>query len=255
MVRKNIIELIDVKKSFNGLKVLDGVNLKIEAGEIIIIMGKSGGGKTVLIKHFIGLLKPDAGQVLIDGEDITLLKGKKLDRIREKFGFLFQGGALFDSMTVLQNITFPLIEKTDLDIETINDRAINVLTHVGLKGAEGKNPAELSGGMKKRVALARALVMEPDILLFDEPTTGLDPIIRASIHQLVKETHKKFGFTGVIISHEVPGIFEVSDRIAMLHEGKIIEVGSPEEIINSSNPAVRQFVTGSIEGPIATIFY
>lgn len=255
MVRKNIIELIDVKKSFNGLKVLDGVNLKIEAGEIIIIMGKSGGGKTVLIKHFIGLLKPDAGQVLIDGEDITLLKGKKLDRIREKFGFLFQGGALFDSMTVLQNITFPLIEKTDLDIETINDRAINVLTHVGLKGAEGKNPAELSGGMKKRVALARALVMEPEILLFDEPTTGLDPIIRASIHQLVKETHKKFGFTGVIISHEVPGIFEVSDRIAMLHEGKIIEVGSPEEIINSSNPAVRQFVTGSIEGPIATIFY
>ncbi|HCC68792.1 MAG TPA: ABC transporter ATP-binding protein [Nitrospiraceae bacterium] len=250
-----MIELIDVKKSFNGLKVLDGVNLKIEAGEIIIIMGKSGGGKTVLIKHFIGLLKPDAGQVLIDGEDITLLKGKKLDRIREKFGFLFQGGALFDSMTVLQNITFPLIEKTDLDIETINDRAINVLTHVGLKGAEGKNPAELSGGMKKRVALARALVMEPDILLFDEPTTGLDPIIRASIHQLVKETHKKFGFTGVIISHEVPGIFEVSDRIAMLHEGKIIEVGSPEEIINSSNPAVRQFVTGSIEGPIATIFY
>ena len=255
MVRKNIIELIDVKKSFNGLKVLDGVNLKIEAGEIIIIMGKSGGGKTVLIKHFIGLLKPDAGQVLIDGEDITLLKGKKLDRIREKFGFLFQGGALFDSMTVLQNITFPLIEKTDLDIETINDRAINVLTHVGLKGAEGKYPAELSGGMKKRVALARALVMEPEILLFDEPTTGLDPIIRASIHQLVKETHKKFGFTGVIISHEVPGIFEVSDRIAMLHEGKIIEVGSPEEIINSSNPAVRQFVTGSIEGPIATIFY
>ncbi|MBI5025604.1 MAG: ABC transporter ATP-binding protein [Nitrospirae bacterium] len=250
-----MIELIDVEKSFNGLKVLDGVTLKIEAGEIITIMGKSGGGKTVLMKHFIGLLKPDVGQVLIDGEDITFLKGKELDRIREKFGFLFQGGALFDSMTVLQNITFPLIERTDLDVETINDRAINVLTHVGLKGTEGKYPAELSGGMKKRVALARALVMEPEILLFDEPTTGLDPIIRTSIHQLIKDAHREFGFTGVIISHEVPGIFEVSDRIAMLHEGKIIEVGTPEEIINSSNPAVRQFVTGSIEGPIETIFY
>ncbi len=245
-----MIEIIDLHKSFNGQKVLNGVNLKIAEKEIVTIMGISGCGKSVLIKHIIGLLVPDKGSISIEGVDITRLDTKELDKIRERLGVLFQGGALFDSLTVYGNIAFPLREKTKLSKGEIRDRVMNALEDVGLKGMGKKYPGELSGGMKKRVAVARALISEPAIVLFDEPTTGLDPIIASSIHVLIKSTHKKYGYTGVVISHEVPKIFEITDKVAMLHNGIIIEVGTPEEIQNSTNLIVRQFITGSHEGPI-----
>jgi phospholipid/cholesterol/gamma-HCH transport system ATP-binding protein len=245
-----MIEIIDLHKSFDGQQVLKGINLSIADRELIIIMGKSGCGKSVIIKHIIGLLRPDRGSIVIDAVDITKLDTKGLDRIRDKLGVLFQGGALFDSLTVFGNIAFPLKEKTKMGKKEIKDRVKQALEDVGLRGVESKYPAELSGGMKKRVALARALITEPLIVLFDEPTTGLDPIIANSIHRLIKTTHRKYGFTGVVISHEVPEIFEITDRVAMLHDGVIVEIGTPEEIKTSSNPAVRQFITGSLEGPI-----
>jgi phospholipid/cholesterol/gamma-HCH transport system ATP-binding protein len=245
-----MIEVKGVEKSFDGQKVLNGVNLTIADREVTAIIGKSGGGKSVFLKHLIGLLKPDSGNILIDGEDITRLSGRELDKVREKLGVLFQGGALFDSFTVYENVAFPLKEKTKLGRKDIRERVLQALEDVGLRGMEKKYPAEISGGMKKRVALARALITEPTVVLFDEPTTGLDPIILHSIHKLIIMTHKKYGFTGIIISHEIPEIFEVADRVAMLHNGIIVEVGTPEEIKNSSNPLVRQFITGSLEGPI-----
>jgi len=245
-----MIEIIDLHKSFNGQKVLNGVNLKIEDKDVIIIMGTSGCGKSVLIKHIIGLLTPDKGSILIDGVDITTLDTKELDKIRERLGVLFQGGALFDSLTVYGNVAFPLREKTKLSKMEIRDRVIQALEDVGLKEMGKKFPAELSGGMKKRVAFARTLISEPAIVLFDEPTTGLDPVITSSIHELIKATHEKYGYTGVIISHEVPRIFEICNKVAMLHGGIIVESGTPEEIMNSMNPIISQFISGSHEGPI-----
>jgi phospholipid/cholesterol/gamma-HCH transport system ATP-binding protein len=248
-----VIEFIDLYKSFGEQKVLNGVNLAIPAKSVVTIMGKSGSGKSVLIKHIIGLLSPDKGSVMIDGVDITTLNVNELDRMREKLGVLFQGGALFDSLTVYGNVAFQLREKTKLGRGEIRDRVLLALEDVGLKGMGKKYPAELSGGMKKRAGLARALIAEPSIVLFDEPTTGLDPIISRSIHRLIRATHEKYRYTAVIISHEVPGIFEICDRIAMLYNGRIEEYGTPQEIENSSNPAVRQFITGSLEGPIESL--
>lgn len=245
-----MIEIVNLKKSFDALKVLQGVNLTIADGEVMTIIGKSGCGKSVLLKLVIGLLKPDKGNIVIDNIDMTQLAWKDIDRVRGKFGMLFQSGALFDSLTVYGNVAFPLKEKTKLSKKDIRDRVLQALDDVGLRGIGNKYPAELSGGMKKRVALARALITEPSIVLFDEPTTGLDPIILNSIHRLIINTHKKYGFTGLIISHEIPEIFEVADKVAMLHNGIIVETGSPEEIKNSSDPVVKQFITGSIEGPI-----
>lgn len=248
-----MIEIIDLEKAFGDLKVLKGLNLKISEKEVIAVIGRSGEGKSVLLKHLIGLVKPDKGNIFIEGVDITTLKNKDLDAIREKFGVVFQGGALFDSLTVYGNVAFPLREKTRIAKEDLREKVNQALEVVGLKGMGKKYPAEISGGMKKRVALARALIAEPSIVLFDEPTTGLDPIILHSIHRLIKNTHKKYGFTGLIISHEIPEIFDVADRVAMLYNGVIVEVGTPEEIRNSSNPAVRQFLTGSTEGPIEVL--
>ncbi len=248
-----MIEIIDLYKSFNGQKVLQGANLKIMDKEVVTIMGKSGCGKSVLIKHIIGLLMPDGGSVQIDGVDITKLHLRELDTIREKLGVLFQGGALFDSLTVFGNVAFQLREKTKLGKGEIRDKVIRALEDVGLKGMGNKYPAELSGGMKKRAALARALIAEPAIVIFDEPTTGLDPIITSSIHRLIHTTHEKYSYTAVIISHEVPGIFEITDKVAMLYNGIIEEAGTPDEIRNSSNPVVRQFITGSLEGPIESL--
>ncbi len=248
-----MIEIIGLEKAFGDLKVLKGLNLKISEKEVIAVIGRSGEGKSVLLKHLIGLVTPDKGNIFIEGVDITTLKNKDLDTIREKFGVVFQGGALFDSLTVYGNVAFPLREKTRIGKEDLREKVDQALEVVGLKGMGKKYPAEISGGMKKRVALARALIAEPSIVLFDEPTTGLDPIILHSIHRLIKNTHKKYGFTGLIISHEIPEIFDVADRVAMLHNGVIVEVGTPEEIRNSSNPAVRQFLTGSTEGPIEVL--
>jgi len=248
-----VIKIIDLYKSFNGQKVLNGVNLSIPDKEVVTVMGKSGSGKSVLIKHIIGLLSPDSGNVLVDGTDITTLDTAEMDKIREKLGVLFQGGALFDSMTVYGNVAFQLKEKTKLGKGEIRDRVIQALEDVGLMGMGNKYPAELSGGMKKRAGLARALIAAPAILLFDEPTTGLDPVISRSIHRLIQTTHKKYQYTAVVISHEVPGIFEICDKVAMLYNGMIEEYGTPDEILNSSNPVVRQFITGSLEGPIESL--
>jgi len=248
-----MIKIIGLEKTFDGIEVLRGLNLTISEKEVIAVIGRSGEGKSVLLKHLLGLIKPDRGSILIEGEDITRAGSREMDKIREKFGVVFQGGALFDSLTVYGNVAFPVREKTKLAKEEVRERVIRALEIVGLRGMGNKYPAEISGGMQKRVALARALITEPSIVLFDEPTTGLDPIILNSIHRLIKRTHKEYGFTGLIISHEIPEIFDVADRVAMLHNGVIVEIGTSEEIRNSSNPAVRQFITGSMEGPIEVL--
>jgi len=245
-----MIKLVNIRKAFNGQKVLNGLNLTIGNKELVAIVGQSGSGKSVLLKHLIGIIKPDKGRILIEGIDMTAAKGRDLDEIRGRFGVVFQEGALFDSLTVYENIGFPLREKTKLHKDEIRERVWHALEDVGLKEMGNKYPAEISGGMKRRVALARALITEPAIVLFDEPTTGLDPIISSSIHRLIMKTHKKYGFTGVIISHEIPEIFAVADKVAMLYNGTIIEFGTPEEFRNSVNSYVRQFITGSLEGPI-----
>lgn len=248
-----MIEITDLRKSFNGQVVLNGLSLKIAKGELVAVIGQSGVGKSVLLKHMIGLIRPDAGRIVIEGADITDFDRREIDEIRKKFGVVFQEGALFDSLTVFGNIAFPLRERTKLGSQEVRERVHGALDDVGLKGMGNKYPAEISGGMKRRVALARALITEPSVVLFDEPTTGLDPIILHSMHRLISTTHEKYGFTGVIISHEIPEIFAVADKIAMLYNGTIVETGTPEEIKRSSNPYVKQFITGSLEGPIELV--
>lgn len=248
-----MIKLTNVHKSFGPQKVLDGLDLSIPAGQITAIIGPSGEGKSVLIKHMIGLLKPDSGTIEVDGESILGLRRQQLNSVREKFGMLFQGAALFDSMNIFDNVAFPLREKTKLSKDEIRARVLSALEDVGLKNVERKFTDELSGGMKKRVGLARALLLNPKIILFDEPTTGLDPIIKRAIHQLIRDTHAKFGFTAVIVSHEIPAIFDIAQNVAMLYKGKILQFGSADEIRSSSHPVVRQFISGDLDGPIQMV--
>jgi phospholipid/cholesterol/gamma-HCH transport system ATP-binding protein len=245
-----MIKLLNLHKSFRTQKVLDGLDLEIETGKTTVIIGRSGGGKSVLLKHIIGLLRPDSGEVLIDGKDITRLGDRDLNEIRKKFGMLFQEAALFDSMTVGENVAFPLREHTRMKEEEIRRTVADRLHAVGLTGVEEKMPSELSGGMRKRVGLARAIAMQPQIVLFDEPTTGLDPVMTEAINRLIIETQKNFNLTCVVISHDIQSIFTVGHRIAMLYEGKIIAYGTPEELKASRNPVIVQFLAGSIDGPI-----
>ncbi|MDD5167567.1 MAG: ABC transporter ATP-binding protein [Syntrophales bacterium] len=245
-----MIEIIDIHKSFGKQKVLDGVNMTIEDGKTTVIIGRSGGGKSVLLKHIIGLLKPDSGQLLVDGVDITKLDDKDLNEVRKKFGMLFQEAALFDSMTVGDNVAFPLREHTDKQEKEIQAIVADRLRAVGLSGVEGKMPSELSGGMRKRVGLARAIALRPQIVLFDEPTTGLDPVMTEAINQLIMDTQRNFELTCVVISHDLQSIFKVGHRIAMLYEGQIVAYGTPEEIQASEHPVIRQFLAGSVDGPI-----
>jgi phospholipid/cholesterol/gamma-HCH transport system ATP-binding protein len=242
-----VIRIQRLHKRFGSQPVLRGIDLDIATGEVMVVIGRSGGGKSVLLKHLIGLLRPDAGTVAVDGTEITRLRGAELDRVRERYGVVFQGGALFDSMSVAENVAFPLREKSRLGHAEIRGRVEEKLEQVGLSDMGHKNPAEISGGMRKRVAIARALVTEPEIVFFDEPTTGLDPILVNTIHHLIVELHRKFRFTAVMVSHEIPEIFEIADRVAMLHEGVIVEVGSPEAMRASANPIVQQFIRGDIE--------
>ena len=242
-----MIRVQGLHKSFGRQPVLRGLDLDIATGEIMVVIGRSGGGKSVLLKHLVGLLRPDAGSVAVDGVEITRLRGGELDRVRERYGVVFQGGALFDSMSVAENVAFPLREKTKLGRAEIWGRVKEKLEQVGLKGMGGKNPAEISGGMRKRVSIARALVTEPEIVFFDEPTTGLDPILVNTIHHLIMDLHRKFRFTAVMVSHEIPEIFEIADRVAMLHDGVIVEVGPPDAVRASANPIVQQFIRGDIE--------
>ena len=214
-----MIKLVGVEKTFGKQAVLRGVNLTIPTGKLTTIIGPSGEGKSVLLKHIIGLMQPDRGEVWIDGTDIARLKGQALNEVRKKFAMLFQGAALFDSMTVFENVAFPLREKLRLKGDTVTRRVEEKLEQVGLKGMGHKFPAELSGGMRKRAGLARALVMEPEIILFDEPTTGLDPLLAKAIHDLIVAMQQQFGFTAVMVSHEIPEIFGISDYVAMLKNG------------------------------------
>ncbi|SRR5712692_8691194 len=248
-----MIRVVDLHKRFGRQEVLKGVNLDLENGKITTIIGGSGGGKTVLLKHLNALLLPDRGSVLVDGIDITKISESALNNIRQKFGVLFQGAALLDSMTIYDNVAFPLREKTKLSETEIQKKVEQRLEQVGLAGAGYKYPAEVSGGMKKRAGLARALVMEPEIVLFDEPTTGLDPLLGKSIHELIGKMHAAFGFTGVIVSHDIPQVFKISDRVAMLANGVIAEIGTTEEFLASQNPIVRQFVNAETEGPLAVL--
>ena len=245
-----MIRAVDLYKTFGGQPVLRGLSLEVATGEIMIVIGRSGGGKTVFLKHLLRLLQPDSGQILVNGTDISRLPGRALDRIRERFGVVFQGGALFDSMTVFDNVAFPLREKTRLSAREVAARAEERLAQVGLAGIGHKFPAEISGGMRKRVAIARALITEPEIVFFDEPTTGLDPVLVNAIHHLILDLHRKLHFTAVMVSHEIPEIFQIAHRVAMLHDGVIIEAGTPEAIQASPNPVVQQFIRGEIEGPI-----
>jgi phospholipid/cholesterol/gamma-HCH transport system ATP-binding protein len=242
-----VIRIEGLHKRFGSQEVLRGVDLDVAPSELMVIIGRSGGGKSVLLRHLLGLVRPDAGRVVIDGEDVVALQGRALDRVRERFGVVFQGGALFDSLTVLENVLFPIRERRRIPAADLLPRAREALAQVGLAEMGHKYPAEISGGMRKRVAIARALVTEPQVVFLDEPTTGLDPILVNSIHHLVVELHRKFGFTAVMVSHEIPEIFRIAHRVAVLHEGRIHAVGTPEEIQGSSDPVVRRFIHGEIE--------
>lgn len=245
-----MIEIINLNKSFNGKKVLDNLNLTIDTGETMVIIGRSGVGKSVLLKHIIGIMRPDSGQVIVDGVDITRLSLKELYEFRLRFGMLFQGAALFDSLTVEENVGFMLIERFKQSPEVVGQRVRECLSMVGLEGIEHLKPAELSGGMRKRVGLARAICMKPQIILYDEPTTGVDPIMGDAINDLIRELHDKLKVTSIAVTHDMISAYKIATRIAMLYKGKIIAVGTPDEIKNSSNPYVRQFITGAAKGPI-----
>ncbi|MBI2974868.1 MAG: ABC transporter ATP-binding protein [Deltaproteobacteria bacterium] len=237
-----MIKLVDVHKNFAGQKVLNGINLQIRKGEITVIIGTSGVGKSVLLKHMIGLLRPDRGKVFIAGVDLGTLSSPALVELRKKFGMLFQGAALFDSLTVFENVAFPLVEHSNLTVEKIRERVMEKLDLVGLHDVDKKMPSELSGGMKKRVGLARAIILEPEVILYDEPTTGLDPIMTDSVDNLILAMQQRLKITSVVISHDIKSTFDIADQIAMMHEGKIIEAGAPEIFRASKNPVVAKFI-------------
>jgi phospholipid/cholesterol/gamma-HCH transport system ATP-binding protein len=245
-----MIEITNLYKSFGSLHVLNGVNLTVEKGESMTVIGGSGSGKSVLIKHIIGLLFPDKGQVTVDGQVLNGLDEEGLNDVRKKFGMLFQGAALFDSLTVWENVGFGLKQHTKMSDKEIRAVATQKLALVGLKDVEDKMPVDLSGGMKKRVGLARAIAMDPQIILYDEPTTGLDPITADAINDLIIGLRKKLGVTSVAITHDMHSAYKISDRIAMLYKGEIQEIGTPDEIKGTTNPIVKQFITGSAVGPI-----
>jgi len=245
-----MIKIVNLYKSFGQNKVLQGVDLTIERGETLVIIGQSGSGKSVLVKHLIGIIKPDRGKIFVDGVEIVNLKEDELHKIRRKFGMLFQGAALFDSMIVAQNVIFGLERYTDYQPGKIQEVVEESLAKVGLKGVENLMPHELSGGMKKRVGLARAIAYWPEIILYDEPSTGIDPIRADAIINLIDRMKKELKVTSVIITHDMTSSYKVADRIAMLYGGKIIEIGTPEEIKRSENQVVQQFIHGQAEGPI-----
>ncbi len=240
----NAIEVRNLRKRFGRQQVLDGVNLDCPHRAITTVVGPSGCGKTVMLKHLMLLLRPDSGSILIDGVDVTRAGSRTLDAVREKFGVLFQANALFDSMTVFENVAFPLVEKTELGEEEIAANVRETLAAVGLEAMGNKFPGEMSGGMQKRAALARALIRKPKILMLDEPTTGLDPTRTGSIHALVRRTQQQFGLSAVLVSHDVPVVFEISDRVAFMHEGKIRLYGSVEQVMGANDEIFNRFLAG-----------
>jgi phospholipid/cholesterol/gamma-HCH transport system ATP-binding protein len=244
------IVLQGVSKAFGPKVVLDQADLKIEKGETLVIIGRSGMGKSVLLKNMVRLLEPDEGLIWIGGQEVTSMRTRDLMELRKKFGFLFQGAALFDSMTICKNIGLMLEEHTDMTPEAIRRRACECLAMVGLDGSENKLPSELSGGMKKRAGLARAIVMQPEYILYDEPTTGLDPITSDAINDLIIKLQRELGVTSIVVTHDMQSAFKVADRIAMLNRGKIVYIGTVDDVRTTDHPMVRQFIQGSAEGPL-----
>ena len=248
-----MIKITNLTKTFKGQHVLDNLCLELPQGKITVIIGPTGTGKSVLLKHILGLIKPDSGQIIIDGQDISTLNGVALNEVRKKFGVCFQDAALFDSMNVGENIGFPFAMHTHLTKDEIALEVAKLLKEVGLSGIETKMPSQLSGGMRKRVGLARALAMNPKILLFDEPTTGLDPVMTSAINTLIRDVQHKSQATSLVISHDIEGAFELADYMAMIFQGRIVFEGKPEEFKHTTDPLVRQFVEGKMEGPINPI--
>jgi phospholipid/cholesterol/gamma-HCH transport system ATP-binding protein len=237
-----IIQIENVHKTFGDNHVLNGIDLDVEEGTTLVILGGSGSGKTVLMKHMIGLLKPESGRVLVEGEDIVPMSGQELARIRTKFGMVFQAAALFDSMSVYENVAFPLREHARMKEEEVRAKVREKLGIVGLKNVEDKFPADLSGGMRKRVGLARAIILDPKIVLYDEPTTGLDPITTEYVDDMIGDARRELGVTSVVISHDVASSFKVADQIAFLYQGRIVELGPPNQLRDSRHPAVNAFL-------------
>ena len=244
----NAIQAIDIRKRFGQQQVLDGLNIEIKKGETMVVIGGSGSGKSVFLKLVVGLLKPESGKMLIGEKDIVPMNETQLDGVRRRFGMLFQGAALFDSLSVWENVAFSFLEHSHLSTHEIDAKVKEALEMVGLPGIESKYPAELSGGMKKRVGLARAIASRPEILLFDEPTTGLDPIMADAINDLIVHLHDRLNVTAIAVTHDMKSAEKIGDRIAMLYNGKIVAVGKTSEIMNTSDPLVRQFIDGNASG-------
>ena len=245
-----IISLQNIEKSLGGKPVLRGMSIEVEKGESLVIVGGSGQGKSVTLKHMIGLMQPDSGHVYVMGQDLCCMKARDLNQFRQHFGMSFQEGALFDSMNVFENIAFPLRRHTQMTEDEIRARVEECVNQVHLPGVETKRPSELSGGMRRRVGFARAISIKPDILLFDEPTTGLDPVISDVIADLMIDIDRTLDTTTVSITHDMKVAFKIGDRVAMLHQGRIIEQGTPEQFQRSTNPMVQQFIEGRAEGPL-----
>ena len=245
-----MIRINDLHKSYGDQPVLRGVNLEIRDGETLVILGRSGSGKSVLVKHLLGLNVPDEGSILMDGDEVVGLSGSDLFRLRRRFGYLFQGAALFDSLTVGENVGLGLKENTKLSDAEIAEIVSERLRWVGMEGVEDKKPAELSGGMKKRVGLARAIAMDPDVVIYDEPTTGLDPIMADAIGDLILDLKKRLKITSVVVTHDMTSCFKIADRVAMLYEGKIIFNGNTDDLRRTDDAVVRQFIEGRSQGPI-----
>ncbi len=248
-----MIRIRGLKKRLGRKQVFDGIDLDVDKGETLVVLGPSGTGKSVLLKHVIGLMSPDAGSIEIDGRELVGLDERGLDEVRKGIGMLFQGAALFDSMTVGENVGLGLREHARLDDAEVRRRVSERLEWVGLKGVEDMKPASLSGGMRKRVGLARAIAMDPAYILYDEPTTGLDPIMADVINRLIRELQQRLGVTSVVVTHDMRSAYDVGDRLALLHDGRLAFVGSPEQIRATGDPLVRQFIEGSSQGPIQPV--
>lgn len=238
-----MIEIYDLWKSFGDNQVLKGLDLEVKEGETVVILGQSGCGKSVLLKLILGLLKPERGRIIVDGIDITKVEGKELQKIRMKFGMVFQQSALFDSLNVRDNVAFGLIQHTNISSDLIDERVKECLSLVGLEGIEDKLPQELSGGMRKRVAIARAISLNPKIILYDEPTAGLDPLIADAINKLIKKLHDRTAVTSIVVTHDIKSAFLIGDRIGLLYQGRIISLGTAEEVRRSEDPILRKFIS------------
>lgn len=248
-----MIQIRSLTKTFKGQRVLDGLDLDVPEGKITVVIGPSGTGKSVLLKHILGLIRPDSGTIAIDGRDITAMDELQLNGVRQQFGVCFQDAALFDSMSVGENVGFPFVIHTEFDRERIDREVEALLTEVGLAGIEAKMPSQISGGMRKRVGLARALAMRPRFILFDEPTTGLDPVMSNAISKLIRQVHDRTCATSLVISHDIEGAYSIADNMAMIYRGGIVFEGTPDDFRGADDPLVQQFVNGLVEGPINPI--